>query len=252
MSFDVKNILATGGFYRWIKLLLGFECCLLLYSCQSDKVLIDVKEIDPGLVSSFSTCQSGGGTNDIQVYRKEKLYGSFDVEWLVKGGEWKTVVMSSIGQDLLSIDYTKKQNKILITGVQEFPYDIKVGEAGFIYVGGKMTPLKVSEIPCILNHRYPKSWLKSSAVYKRGNSYFISKKESSRKIDMELLIKKDPSSKKTNTTKNKKEENKVYICTTLSWDAFLWFDAELKICSEDNHSTVVDIRDYLVKLTAID
>ena len=225
--------------------------CTLMFSCQSDKKLIDINNIDSKLQPSFSTCVSGGGTNDTQVYKKEKLYGSFDTEWLVKGGDWKIVVMSSIGQDLMSVDYGKKDNKILISGIQSFPYNIKAGEGGYLYVQGKMTPIKVSEIPCILNHKYPKSWLKSALAYKRGNSYFINKKESKRQIEMELLVKRESTQNKSNV-KSIKKEDKIYICATVSWDVFLWFDAELKICTEDNKSSLIDVRDYLVKLTSID
>ncbi len=234
-----------------LRLLTIFLFCFGVYSCQSSRTIIDIKSLDSRLISSFSVCSSDGGANDTQVYKKEKLYGSFDIEWLVKGGSWKTVVMSSIGQDLISVDYDKKQNKIFISQVQAFPYNIKVGEDGFIYVDKRMIPLKVSEIPCILNHHYPKSWLKSALVYKKDSSYFIEKKEDKRQIQLEMIVKKE-SVKKKKETKEIKKVDKLYACASISWDAFLWFDAELKICTEDNRSTVVDIKDYLVKLTAID
>ncbi len=234
-----------------LRLITIFLFCFVVYSCQSAKTIIDVKNLDSRLISSFSTCSSDGGTDDIQVYKKEKLYGSFDVEWLVKRGSWKTVVMSSIGQDLMSVDYDKNQNRILVSQVQSFPYNIKVGEDGFIYLNQRMIPLKVSEIPCILNHHYPKSWLKSALVYKQNDSYYIEKNEPKRTLQLEMLLKKETVKKKEGT-KEVKKVDKLYACASISWDAFLWFDAELKICTEDNRSTVVDIKDYLVKLTAID
>ena len=250
-KYSSEYELFSGKIYSLLKVILVYIFCIFVYACQSDKILIDVKDLDSRLSSSFSSCSTGGGTNDTQVYRTGKLYGSFDIEWLVGSSGWKTVVTSSIGQDLMSIDYNKKLNKIFISEVVSFPYDIKVGQGGFIYVEDKMIPVKVSEIPCFLNHHYPSSWLKSASVYKRDNSYFITKKESQRKIEIEMLVKKN-TSKKSVGAKETKKEDKVYACATVSWDAFLWFDASAKICMEDNKSSMVDVQKYMVKLTAIE
>ena len=209
-------------------------------SCQSGKTLVSVNELDKSLLSMFASCSSMGGTNDVQVYKNEKLYGSFDLEWISKSRSWKMVLMSSIGQDILSIGYNKKTNKILLSDSSSFHHDLKVGVDGYIYVDSNFIPLKAQEIPCFFNHHYPSSWIKSSAIYKKEDSYFIEKKESKRSIRIELVSHKDES------------KGKLYSCSTISWDVFLWFDTSFRICVEDKKTSLIDIKDYLVKLTSIE
>lgn len=213
---------------------------VVFMSCQSGKTEVSVDELDKSLLSMFASCSSIGGTNDVQVYKNEKLYGSFDLEWISKSNSWKMVLMSSIGQDILSIGYNKKTNKILLSDSSSFHHDLKVGVDGYIYVDSNFIPLKAQEISCFFNHHYPSSWIKSSTVYKKENSYFIEKKESKRSIRIELVSHKDES------------KRKLYSCSTISWDVFLWFDTSFRICVEDKKTSLIDIKDYLVKLTSIE
>lgn len=169
----------------------------------------------------FATCNTGDGAVNLQVYDKNAMRGSGDLEWIADFNRgWRSELINPLGRSLLSLSYDERKKTFTQSGgLANYLPPLRV-EDGFIEVDGYFVGLMPSEVPCFLKFRLPRNWLPYVHTFEQAaNSVRMTIIDDHRTIHTEI----------TGT----QPELTSKICSTITWSVFLGMvNRSMTICNE--------------------
>jgi hypothetical protein len=149
---------------------------------------------------------------------------------------WDLQLNTPAGDSRLEI--TRRHNTIVSSG--DFTPIIMIDDQNKIIIEGHKTPILASELPCLLNGKWPMSWLKFLAPNsdRSGTSY--------------MSFEGDENGRHLALYVDSNSNQKIQSCATMSWGGF-WglFKNSIKTCivlSTGNYSVeITGIKNYSVK-----
>ena len=241
MLFQVKTVWSLDRIFEKLRCFSVLSSALIVFmitSCVSVQPISNFS-LPATIEPFFGSCDGSDGALDITLHYEDDFLGQTTMEWVSDNSGWRSELYNPIGQTILAIGYYRENKKIDSTGVlkDKLPL-ISLLPDNFLEVDGYFVPLKGQEIGCLLNHKWPRSWLQTLIeVEQNSESLALHFREPDRSIKLTFIEYKRFSNRKS--------------CAELHWSA-LWglVDSQFIICINKNRQQTAeafDIAGYKLK-----
>lgn len=178
-----------------------------LTSCHT-VTTVKRSELPREFLQLFTTCGPADGTVALTFRRDQTWLAQVDIDWVAgKHGEWISELSGYLGQPLLRVQYHADRSDVQITGrMRSRLPDFGVDDDGFLSADGFLVALGLKEIPCLLQAKLPRLWLRNlrSVESRRGvTSYNF--RQSGRRIVVKQVA-----------------SNPKGFCAELRWRTHMW------------------------------
>ncbi|MEN9834665.1 MAG: hypothetical protein RL011_858 [Pseudomonadota bacterium] len=228
-----------ADFRKLIRLPLMIVTVLALAGCQT-LMPPPPAAVPRAVFPYFGRCNPSDGAASVQVFRNGDLVGSAEVNWVARDLDfWELEVTDPLGTTILGAKHQTAQISTRGKVAGRVP-QVQVDGANRVFVGGDFVGVKADEVPCILNARFPQSWLGHvQDVEQDGEMHVLTIDDGSRTI----------------TARLPPPDGSAPVCAKVAWRHHWLFRETMNWCLPRGNSrlaTLTGVGDFGLNLTRLD